>query len=32
MFEAWNGRPFAHGHEHFEFRVQVAIVDDGNPL
>jgi hypothetical protein len=27
MFEAWNGEPFAHGHEHFELRVQLAVVD-----
>ena len=26
-FEAWNGRPFAHGTEHFELRVQLPIVD-----
>jgi AraC family transcriptional regulator len=25
-FEAWNGEPFAHGHEHFELRVQLAVV------
>jgi len=24
-FEAWLGRPFAHGHEHFELRVQVPV-------
>jgi len=32
MFEAWNGRPFAHGHEHFELRVQLAVVDERVPL
>jgi AraC family transcriptional regulator len=26
MFEAWNGRPFAHGMEHFELRAQLPIV------
>src|SRR5688572_8250632 len=25
-FEAWNGRPFAHGMEHFELRVQLPVV------
>jgi AraC family transcriptional regulator len=25
-FEAWNGLPFAHGEEHFELRVQLAVV------
>lgn len=25
-FEAWNGLPFAHGAEHFELRVQLAVV------
>ncbi len=24
-FEAWNGRPFAHGNEHFELRIQLPI-------
>lgn len=24
-FEAWIGRPFAHGHEHFELRVQLPV-------
>jgi AraC family transcriptional regulator len=32
MFEAFNGRPFAHGSEHFELRVQLAVVDDSLPL
>jgi AraC family transcriptional regulator len=27
MFEAWNGEPFAHGLEHFELRIQLAVVD-----
>ena len=31
-FEAWNGRPFAHGMEHFELRVQLAVVDARVPL
>jgi len=28
-FEAWIGRPFAHGLEHFELRVQVPVVRNG---
>ncbi len=28
-FEAWNGEPFAHGHEHFELRIQLAVVASG---
>lgn len=32
MFEAWNGRPFAHGMTHFELRVQLAIIDSNVPL
>jgi hypothetical protein len=32
MFEAWNGEPFAHGHEHFEVRVQIAVTDAATPL
>jgi AraC family transcriptional regulator len=32
MFEAWNGRPFAHGFEHFEFRVQLPVARDDVPL
>jgi AraC family transcriptional regulator len=32
MFEAFNGLPFAHGHEHFELRVQIAVVDERVPL
>ena len=31
-FEAWNGKPFAHGDEHFELRVQLPIVDAAAPL
>jgi AraC family transcriptional regulator len=31
-FEAWNGRPFAHGMEHFELRVQLPVVDASVPL
>ncbi|MBA3548935.1 MAG: AraC family transcriptional regulator [Nannocystis sp.] len=31
-FEAWNGRPFAHGTEHFECRVQLPLVDASAPL
>lgn len=31
-FEAWNGRPFAHGMEHFELRVQLPVVDESLPL
>ena len=32
MFEAWNGRPFAHGSTHFELRVQLPVVDASVPL
>lgn len=32
MFEAFNGRPFAHGTEHFELRVQLPVVDERVPL
>lgn len=32
MFEAWNGRPFAHGMERFDLRVQLPVVDAGAPL
>lgn len=32
MFEAFNGRPFAHGTEHFELRIQLAVVDAAVPL
>jgi AraC family transcriptional regulator len=31
-FEAWNGRPFVHGMEHFELRVQLPVVDERLPL
>lgn len=31
-FEAWNGRPFAHGMEHFELRVQLPVVAANIPL
>lgn len=31
-FEAWNGRPFAHGMEHFELRLQLPVVDAKIPL
>ena len=31
MFEAWNGRPFAHGMEHFEIRIQLALDDNRFP-
>ena len=31
-FEAWNGRPFAHGMEHFEMRAQLPVVDARVPL
>ena len=30
-FEAWNGEPFAHGTEHFDLRVQLAVVDAATP-
>lgn len=28
MFEAFNGRPFAHGTEHFELRAQLPVIDE----
>ncbi|MEM9188710.1 MAG: AraC family transcriptional regulator [Myxococcota bacterium] len=28
-FEAWIGRPFAHGHEHFELWVQLPVIKAG---
>jgi AraC family transcriptional regulator len=31
-FEAWIGEPFAHGFEHFEVRLQLAVVDATTPL
>jgi AraC family transcriptional regulator len=31
-FEAWNGRPFAHGMEHFEIRLQLPVVDASVPI
>jgi AraC family transcriptional regulator len=31
-FEAWNGRPFAHGMDYFELRAQLPIVDARVPL
>lgn len=31
-FEAWNGRPFAHGMEHFEIRIQLPVVRAHIPL
>lgn len=32
MFEAFNGRPFAHGSQHFELRVQLPVIDESVPL
>lgn len=32
MFEAFNGRPFAHGMVHFELRVQLPVVKASVPL
>jgi AraC family transcriptional regulator len=32
MFEAFNGRPFAHGMEHFELRAQLPVIDESVPL
>jgi AraC family transcriptional regulator len=32
MFEAFSGRPFAHGREHFELRAQLPVVDERVPL
>jgi AraC family transcriptional regulator len=31
-FEAFNGEPFAHGTEHFELRIHLAVVDAAGPL
>ena len=31
-FEAWNGEPFAHGREHFELRLQLAVTDSSRPI
>jgi AraC family transcriptional regulator len=31
-FEAWNGRPYAHGMGHFELRVQLPVVPANEPL
>lgn len=31
-FEAWNGRPFAHGDQHFELRVQLPVVPRGTAI
>ncbi len=31
-FEAWHGRPFAHGMTHFELRLQLPVVDLDTPL
>ncbi|HXI14453.1 MAG TPA: GyrI-like domain-containing protein [Thermoanaerobaculia bacterium] len=32
MFEAFNGRPFAHGLEYFELRAQLVITDENTPV
>ena len=32
MFEAFKGRPFAHGMEHFELRIQLPVVNANVPL
>ena len=32
MFEAFNGRPFAHGMTHFELRAQLPVTDESVPL
>ncbi|HVL68805.1 MAG TPA: AraC family transcriptional regulator [Vicinamibacterales bacterium] len=32
MFEAWNGRPYAHGTTHFDLRIQLPVVDASTPL
>lgn len=31
-FEVWNGLPFAHGYEHFDLRIHIAVVDARVPL
>jgi AraC family transcriptional regulator len=32
MFEAFDGRPFAHGMEYFELRAQLAVTDESTPV
>jgi AraC family transcriptional regulator len=32
VFEAWEGLPFAHGHTHFELRMQLPVVPASTPL
>jgi AraC family transcriptional regulator len=32
VFEAWVGKPFAHGDAHFELAVQLPVIDAGLPL
>ena len=32
MFEAFDGRPFAHGMEYFELRAQLPITDESTPV
>jgi AraC family transcriptional regulator len=32
MFEAFSGRPFAHGMAHFELRAQLPVIDERVPL
>ena len=32
MFEAWNGRPSAHGMEHFDLRIHLPVVNASAPL
>ncbi len=31
-FEAWNGLTFAHGHEHFEIRLWLPVIEITKPL
>ena len=30
-FEVWNGLPFAHGSEHFELRIHIAVASAATP-
>lgn len=32
VFEAWSGRPFAHGTTHFDLRLHLPVVDANTPL
>ena len=32
VFEAWIGRPFAHGNEHFELKVQLPVIEANHDI